>query len=126
MRPPSIRHIWHVPAALLAGILAGSVLITPALGHIAGVTHTWNQHFRPLADARYVNVNEKAPNAELLDGQDSTAFLGVNAKAADADKLDGADGNLFVTGPGLVEEGAVSLLPNSSGVVLPGQILNHV
>jgi hypothetical protein len=58
MRPPSIRHTWRVLAALVAGLLAGSVLITPALGHIAGVSHTWNQHFRPLADARYVNEQE--------------------------------------------------------------------
>jgi hypothetical protein len=54
MRKPSIRRAWRMPAALLAGLLAGSVLITPALGHIGGIAHTWNKHFQPLADQRYV------------------------------------------------------------------------
>src|SRR5262245_26149707 len=37
------------------------------------------------------NIIEKAPDANTLDGLDSTAFLGAGAKAADADKLDGLD-----------------------------------
>lgn len=44
---------WRVAAALVAGILAGSVLITPALGHIGSIAHLWKDHFQPRADARY-------------------------------------------------------------------------
>lgn len=53
MRQRSMRRPWRLPAAIVAGILAGTILITPASGHLSGVTHTWNQHFRPKADARY-------------------------------------------------------------------------
>lgn len=35
-------------------------------------------------------------NADLLDGQDSSAFLGANGKAADADRLDGLDSSAYV------------------------------
>jgi hypothetical protein len=37
-----------------------------------------------------------APNANLLDGIDSTGFLPANGKAADADKLDGQSSSAFV------------------------------
>lgn len=37
------------------------------------------------------NIIAKAPDADLLDGLDSGAFLPVGGKAADADKLDGKD-----------------------------------
>ena len=36
-----------------------------------------------------------APNADKLDGIDSTGFLGITAKAADSDKLDGLDSSAF-------------------------------
>ena len=45
---------------------------------------------------------KKAPNADKLDGLDSTAFLGANAKAADADQLDGLDSSAFVQNGGAV------------------------
>jgi hypothetical protein len=44
----------------------------------------------------------KVPDADALDGLDSTGFLGVNAKAADADRLDGLDSSAFVKGIGKV------------------------
>jgi hypothetical protein len=48
------------------------------------------------ADPRYINVDEMAANANLLDGQDSTAFLGANATAANANLLDGQDSTAFL------------------------------
>lgn len=39
---------------LLTGILAGAILVQPALAHVTRkVSHTW-KHLQPLADARYV------------------------------------------------------------------------
>lgn len=43
------------------------------------------------ADKRYINVGERASDADLLDGQDSSTFLAATGKAADSDKLDGLD-----------------------------------
>jgi len=45
----------------------------------------------------------KAPDADKLDGIDSTGFLGATAKAADSDKLDGVDstGYQYSAGTGL-------------------------
>jgi hypothetical protein len=40
-------------------------------------------------------VGGKATNAELLDGQDSSAFLGANQKVSDSDRLDGKDSAEF-------------------------------
>jgi hypothetical protein len=54
MRLSSSRIHWRTAAALVAGILVGSMLITPAVGHIARIAHTWKKHFQPLADQRYV------------------------------------------------------------------------
>jgi hypothetical protein len=42
------------------------------------------------------NIIAKAPNANLLDGADSTAFLRVGAKAADSERLDGQDSSAFL------------------------------
>jgi hypothetical protein len=52
------------------------------------------------------------PNADTLDGKDSTDFLGAGAKAADADTLDGKDSKEFarlggvVYGDGTVSQGS--------------------
>jgi len=42
------------------------------------------------------NIIAKAPDSQLLDGQDSSAFLGTGAKAADSDLLDGQDSSAFL------------------------------
>ena len=42
------------------------------------------------------NIIAKAPDAELLDGKDSAAFLAALAKATDSDKLDGIDSAGFL------------------------------
>jgi hypothetical protein len=62
--------VWFV-----SGLLVGLLLVSPASAHVGtSITHLWNLHLRPLADARYVNLGEKATNADKLDGKDSTAF----------------------------------------------------
>src|SRR5262245_28007166 len=50
------------------------------------------------------NSSTKVPNlnSDLLDGQNSTAFLGVDGTAANANKLDGLDSTQFVQGGGKV------------------------
>jgi hypothetical protein len=48
------------------------------------------------SDARYLGINDKAADSDLLDGLDSSSFLGVNAKAADSDRLDGKDSTDFL------------------------------
>jgi hypothetical protein len=45
---------------------------------------------------------KKAPNANKLDGLDSTAFLRTDAKAADADQLDGFDSSAFLQNSGAI------------------------
>lgn len=50
----SSARLARTAPALLAGILAGAILIQPAVAHVTrAVRHTW-KHLRPLADARYV------------------------------------------------------------------------
>jgi hypothetical protein len=77
---------------LVLVLLVGSNLILPAGAHVT----TRLPHLQGHLDPRYVNVNEMAANSNLLDGQDSTAFLGANAKAADADLLDGQNSTAFL------------------------------
>ncbi len=75
---------------------AGLVLVTvAAAGLLLSPATAANFLTRKKADKRYINVGEKASDADLLDGQDSTAFLSTNQKAADADKLDGKDSTQF-------------------------------
>ena len=55
------------------GVMIGA---SPAASHFGGsIKHLWG-HLRPMADARYVNVGEKAANADKLDGKDSSEFVG--------------------------------------------------
>jgi hypothetical protein len=51
----------------------------PAGAHVTRRVSHLLQHLDP----QYINVNEMAANANLLDGQDSSAFLGANAEAAE-------------------------------------------
>ena len=48
---------WKVFAVLAAGVAIGiAIAATPAASHIGSVTHLWNHHIRPKADARYSRV----------------------------------------------------------------------
>jgi hypothetical protein len=57
------------------------------------------------------NIIAVAPNSNLLDGKDSSAFLASAGKAADADKLDGIDSSALSTKAELSAAGAL----NSAG-----------
>jgi hypothetical protein len=138
---PNVRPA-KVAGLVVLVLLVGSNLILPAGAHVTSRL----SHLQGHLDPRYVNTGEMAANANLLDGQDSTAFLGANAKAADADLLDGqnstaflgvnakaADANLldgqnstaFVAGPGRIIEGAVALGPfNTFATVLQDEFFH--
>jgi hypothetical protein len=81
-----------VAGLLVLVLLVGSNLILPAGAHVTRRL----AHLAGHLDPRYINADEKASDANLLDGQDSTAFLGASAKAADADSLDGQDSTEFL------------------------------
>ena len=84
-------------AMLMVGLLMGSVMLSPVGAHIKNFNHLKTKHFftKKAADARFVNVGEKASDADKLDGKDSTEFLGTAGKATDADKLDNLDSTAF-------------------------------
>src|SRR5262245_19935452 len=50
----------------------------------------------------FLGINGTAANALKLDGLDSTQFLGANATATNANKLDGLDSTQFVRGGGQI------------------------
>jgi hypothetical protein len=131
---PSLR-LAKIAGFTILVLLVLSNLVLPAGAHITKRL----PHLQKHLDSRYVNLNEKAADANLLDGQDSTAFLGANAKAADADLLDGqnstaflganakaADADLldgqnstaFMAGPGKAVKGAVAILPGGQQTIL--------
>jgi hypothetical protein len=52
-----ISRRWRTAAVLAMGVAIGTVLIaTPAASHIGTVTHLWNNHIKPRADARYTRA----------------------------------------------------------------------
>jgi hypothetical protein len=88
---PNLR-LAKIAGLMMLVLLVGSNLVLPAGAH---VTKRIGHLFSHL-DPRYVNASEKAADADLLDGQDSSAFLGASAKAADANLLDGQDSTAFL------------------------------
>jgi len=49
-----VSRWWRTTTVLTLGVVIGTVLMaTPAGSHIGTVTHLWNTHIRPKADARY-------------------------------------------------------------------------
>jgi hypothetical protein len=97
--------------ALTGGAMAGVKYITasdtiPATSDLAGSTYGNPQiaagkvTASKIADGAITSAkfdsSALAPNADKLDGIDSTGFLGINAKAADADKLDNLDSSDFL------------------------------
>jgi hypothetical protein len=82
----------HGETVVVAGITALVVSGAPALAHVTTKLGHMLKHLNPM----FVNVGEKASDADLLDGRDSTAFLGASGKAADAELLDGNDSNDFI------------------------------
>jgi hypothetical protein len=117
---PSLR-LAKIAGFMILVLLVGSNLVLPAGAH---VTKRVGHLFSHL-DPRYINASEMASNANLLDGQDSTAFLGANAKAADADLLDGQNSTAFMAGPGKVIEEAFAVGPGgTSGIMVEQNLFN--
>jgi hypothetical protein len=120
----SLRR-WRAAALVAIGIAVGvAMTATPVVGHITGsVAHLWNAHIKPKTDARYytkvqantefLGAEEKAADAEHLDGLDSAEFLPSGGKAADAEMLDGLDSTEFVQGRGQAT-GAVVTVPREA------------
>jgi hypothetical protein len=65
--------------------ICGGLLAAPGVAHdTTSITHNWNRHYKRLAkmifytrrqaNTRFINLNEKASNANLLDGLDSTSL----------------------------------------------------
>lgn len=105
----------NVKLAVVAAFCLTVPLAAPAVGH--GVEHALFAHDSDKVDGKHAvsagatvdtrkgklvatntttgrlpnNIIAKAPDADLLDGLDSSAFLPAAGKAADADKLDGKD-----------------------------------
>lgn len=117
------RLTWRSMPVLLAGLLAGSLLVQPAVAHVKKSLSHLTKHLDP----RYYNVGEKVGDADTLDGIDSSGFAragaapsahnhddryfteaesdaryyNVGEKVGDADTLDGFDSAEFVQNGGI-------------------------
>lgn len=70
-------------AMFVTGVVAGSLLITPAGAHVENtVKHLINDHLKvffytkKVANQRFVSFAEKVVDSDNLDGRDSSLFLG--------------------------------------------------
>jgi hypothetical protein len=110
----SLRR-WRAVALVAIGLAVGvAMTATPVVGHITeSVSHLWNKHIKPKTDARYY---KKA--------QADTRFLGSDEKAADAELLDGLDSTEVVQGNGEAMGAAVAVPLGSDETVLdiPGAV----
>jgi hypothetical protein len=102
----SMRAGRRIAVLLVALLGTGALIASPAS---AGKFLTKKKamklfYSKSVADARFVNVGERAGDADMLDRKDSTAYLDATATAADADLLDGQDSSVFQEG---CENGAV-------------------
>jgi hypothetical protein len=97
----SARRKRAVALAIVV-ILVGAVLATPAQAHFTqSISHIIDHakkvfYTKSQSNERFVNVGEKASDADKLDGLDSTAFLPADGQAADADAVDGFDSSDFL------------------------------
>lgn len=122
------RHVTTMVVAMVtAAVTAGG----PALAH--GVRHALFAHNADKVDGKHAvnagaslasragklvatgrtgrlpnNIITKAPDADKLDGINSTGFLRAGGKAADADKLDGLDSTALSTKHFFDESGATT------------------
>ena len=80
---PAMRR-WRAATLLAVGAVIGMVMIaTPAGAHVGGtVTHLWNKHIRPKADARYVKLS--SPQAPLRSGVTIRGVIGGDFHASAA------------------------------------------
>jgi hypothetical protein len=94
-----VSRRWRTAAVLALGVAIGTVLVaTPAASHIGTVTHLWNHHIKPKADARYLNLGEVGAfgNVSSADNDDFTAdsMTSVVSKTFTVP----SNGLLFITG----------------------------
>jgi hypothetical protein len=74
-------------ALMLAGVLLGGLLLTPAGAHVTSdVGHLWRKHLRPLAKKNFYTKRQTYSKAQA-----DTRFLGKTDKAVDAVHADTAD-----------------------------------
>jgi hypothetical protein len=125
------RRTWRSLPVLIAGLLAGAVLVQPAVAHVTKSLSHLTKHLDP----RYYNLGEKVGDADTLDGVDSSGFARAGAapsahnhddryfteaesdaryintaeKAADSELLDGVDSSAFLQNQGSIK--IVSLRP---------------
>ena len=69
---------WRAVGLLAVGVTIGTVLMaTPAAGHIGSVSHLWNHHIKPKADARYDRPTVK--KLETIRGTVGDQFISPGA-----------------------------------------------
>ena len=109
---------WRAAALLAVGVAIGVMVVaTPAVSHVGGtVSHLWNQHIKPKADARYVRSVDtvvQSGNVVITSGvQTSTG----TASCAAGEKIlgGGAEGQSllgFTTTPSIVYSKPVTTMP---------------
>jgi hypothetical protein len=90
------RNIGQGIAILISGMLAGSVILTPAGAHISSFNHLVTKHFftKKSADARFINLGEEASSAATAKSAD-TAKSSDTAKSADVATTAGRATNIY-------------------------------
>ena len=124
-----VKYVIASDTIPAASDLAGSTYANP---QIAAGKVTTNKIATGAITSSKFDASVIAPNADKLDGFDSSAFaaagssytksesdtrfLGINAKAADSDKLDGIDSAGFVQGHGNTLGGFERLSPGETAI----------
>ncbi|HEX6261678.1 MAG TPA: hypothetical protein VF097_02395 [Actinomycetota bacterium] len=86
----------HIQKILVGALAVLVVAVAPAGAHLNKKLKHLIKHLNPV----FLNQNEKAADAQLLDGIDSAEFLRADATAADSDLLDGMDSSAFLPAGG--------------------------
>jgi len=79
-----VSRRWRTTAVLALGVVVGVVLMaTPAASHIGSVTHLWNTHIKPKADARYLQRTIQAGRTVrgTIGNEEQVAAGGVEVSA---------------------------------------------
>jgi hypothetical protein len=90
-----------VVVALLTVVVTAEWLVVPSDAHDKdSIAHNWRRHYKLLAkrifytkgvsNNRFINVDEQASDAALLDGLDSAAFAGASHSHSGADITSGS------------------------------------
>jgi hypothetical protein len=111
---------------------AKTSLTAPVAGNSLQITNTLpagsalGLSVDPASPPFTTNSSAKVPNlnSDLLDGQNSTAFLGVNGTASNANKLGGLTASQFMQGGGSISaiSGASTAAPNNVTIAPLGDL----